>query len=79
MQKLISFIAELDEFDKYKFTKTIFPNHYAPDDFVQSGKGTFSHQHSIIDGQTVYILYGLGRFNGDQLSKLKEDWQRFHV
>jgi len=79
MQKLVSFIAELDEFDEYKFTKTPFPNYYAPDDFVQSGKGTFSRQHSIIDGQTVYILYGIGRFTDDQLSKLKEDWQRFCV
>ena len=50
MQKLVSFIAELDEFDEYKFTQTPFPNHYAPDDFIESGKGTFSHQHSVIDG-----------------------------
>ena len=79
MQKLVSFIAELDEFDEYKFTQTSFPNHYAPDDFIQSGKGTFSHQHSIVDGQTIYILYGLGKFTDDQLTKLKEDWQRFRV
>ena len=79
MQKLVSFIAELDEFDEYKFTQTTFPNHYAPDEFVQSSKGTFSHQHSIMEGRIVYILYGLGKFTDEQLNQLKKDWQRFFI
>lgn len=78
MQKLISFTAELDEFNKFKFTQTSFPNCYAPDHTFESQKGTFSLQHSIFEGQTIYILYGLGKLTQRQLIKLKKDWRNYY-
>lgn len=79
MQKVISFSATLDQFGEYKFTELFFRDDYAPATFNQSGHeaGTYYQQKTIIDGSNTYILFGIGKFNEEQLVKLERSWKTY--